>query len=53
MKQTTKALAAVESPTGTLIHLMIGFFIGLSSGATVIISKSIIRLADSYSIGAR
>lgn len=34
-----EALAAVGGPTGTLINLMIGFFIGLSSGATVIISQ--------------
>lgn len=35
----TEALAAVGGPTGTLINLLIGFFIGLSSGATVIISQ--------------
>lgn len=34
-----EALAAVGGPTGTLINLLIGFFIGLSSGATVIISQ--------------
>ncbi|MEY8352441.1 MATE family efflux transporter [Lachnospiraceae bacterium 54-53] len=34
-----EALAAVGGPTGTFINLMIGFFIGLSSGATVIISQ--------------
>lgn len=34
-----EALAAVGGPTGTLINLLVGFFIGLSSGATVIISQ--------------
>ncbi len=34
-----EALAAVGGPTGTLINLLIGFFIGLSSGAGVIISQ--------------
>lgn len=34
-----EALASVGGPTGTLINLLIGFFIGLSSGATVIISQ--------------
>ena len=31
-----EALAAVGGSTGTLINLLIGFFVGLSSGATVI-----------------
>ena len=35
----TEALAAVGGGTGTAINLLIGFFTGLSSGATVIISK--------------
>lgn len=35
----TEALAAVGGPTGTLINLLVGFFVGLSSGATVIISQ--------------
>ena len=35
----TEALAAVGGGTGTAINLLIGFFIGLSSGATVIISQ--------------
>ena len=34
-----EALAAVGGSTGTLINLLIGFFVGLSSGATVIISQ--------------
>ena len=34
-----EALAAVGGPTGTLINLLVGFFVGLSSGATVIISQ--------------
>ena len=34
-----QALAAVGGSTGTLINLVVGFFIGLSSGATVIISQ--------------
>lgn len=34
-----EALAAVGGTTGTLINLLVGFFIGLSSGATVIISQ--------------
>ncbi len=34
-----EALAAVGGPTGTLINLFIGFFIGLSSGAGVSISQ--------------
>lgn len=34
-----EALAAVGGTTGTLINLLVGFFVGLSSGATVIISQ--------------
>ncbi len=34
-----EALAAVGGPTGTLINLLVGFFVGLASGATVIISQ--------------
>src|SRR5699024_11236893 len=34
----TNALAAVGT-TGTLINLLVGFFVGVSSGATVIISQ--------------
>lgn len=34
----TQALAAVGT-TGTVINLLVGFFVGLSSGATVIISQ--------------
>jgi putative MATE family efflux protein len=34
-----EALAAVGGGTGTLINLLVGFFTGLSSGATVIISQ--------------
>ncbi len=33
------ALAAVGGPTSTLINLLLGFFIGLSSGATVVIAQ--------------
>ena len=32
-------LAAVGGSTGTIINLLFGFFIGLSSGATVIIAQ--------------
>ena len=34
-----QALAAVGGSTGNLINLIVGFFVGLSSGATVIISQ--------------
>lgn len=34
-----EALAAVGGATGTLINLLVGFFVGLSAGATVIISQ--------------
>lgn len=34
-----EALSAVGGSTGTLINLLIGFFIGISSGATVAISQ--------------
>ncbi|MDE6917367.1 MAG: MATE family efflux transporter [Lachnospiraceae bacterium] len=34
-----EALAAVGGPASTLINLLIGFFMGLSSGATVIIAQ--------------
>ncbi len=34
-----QALAAVGGTTGTIINLLIGFFVGLSSGATVIIAQ--------------
>ena len=34
-----EALSAVGGTTGTLINLLIGFFVGISSGATVIISQ--------------
>lgn len=34
-----EALSAVGGGTGTVINLLVGFFIGLSSGATVIISQ--------------
>ena len=34
-----EALAAVGGSTGMLINLLVGFFVGLSSGATVIISQ--------------
>ena len=34
-----EALAAVGGATGTLINLLVGFFVGLSSGATVVISQ--------------
>ena len=33
------ALAAVGGTTGSLINLLVGFFIGLASGATVVISQ--------------
>ena len=34
-----EALAAVGGATGTIINLLVGFFVGLASGATVIISQ--------------
>lgn len=34
-----EALASVGGPAATLINLLVGFFVGLSSGATVIISQ--------------
>lgn len=34
-----EALSAVGGGTGTIINLLVGFFVGLSSGATVIISQ--------------
>ena len=34
-----EALAAVGGTTGNLINLIVGFFVGLSSGATVILSQ--------------
>ncbi len=34
-----EALAAVGGTTGVLINLLVGFFVGLSSGATVLISQ--------------
>ena len=35
----TEALAAVGGTTGTIINLIVGFFVGMSSGATVILSQ--------------
>lgn len=35
----TAALAAVGGPTSTLINLLVGFFVGLSSGAGVVIAQ--------------
>ena len=35
-----EALAAVGGSTGTVTQLLIGFFTGLSAGATVVISQS-------------
>ena len=34
-----EALAAVGGATGTLINLLVGFFVGISSGATVVLSQ--------------
>lgn len=34
-----EALAAVGGGTGTLINLIVGFFVGLASGATVVLSQ--------------
>lgn len=34
-----ESLAAVGGATGNLINLLVGFFVGLSSGASVIISQ--------------
>ena len=34
-----EALAAVGGPAATIINLIVGFFIGFSSGATVILSQ--------------
>ena len=38
-REGKEALSAVGGGTGTLIQLLVGFFVGLSSGATVIISQ--------------
>lgn len=35
----TQGLAAVGGTSGTMINLIVGFFVGLSSGATVILSQ--------------
>ena len=35
----TAALAAVGGPASTILHLLVGFFVGLSSGAGVVISQ--------------
>ena len=35
----TRGLAAVGGTSGTMINLIVGFFVGLSSGATVILSQ--------------
>ena len=35
----TRALAAVGGSTGQMVNLIVGFFVGLSSGATVIIAR--------------
>lgn len=35
----TKALAAVGGSTGQMVNLVVNFFVGLSSGATVIIAR--------------
>lgn len=34
-----EALGAVGGPTGTIINLLVGFFVGLSSGASVVIAQ--------------
>lgn len=34
-----QALAAVGGPTGTIINLLVGFFVGLSAGAGVVIAQ--------------
>ncbi|MBR5268486.1 MAG: MATE family efflux transporter [Lachnospiraceae bacterium] len=34
-----EALSAVGGTTGTLINLMVGFFVGMSSGASVVVSQ--------------
>ena len=39
-----EALSAVGGTTSTIINLLIGFFVGLSSGATVIISQFFVFL---------
>ena len=38
-----EALSAVGGGTGTLIQLLVGFFVGLSSGATVIMGQNVPR----------
>ena len=44
-----EALAAVGGATGNLINLLVGFFVGLSSGASVIIfTQSTPRVMVSY-----
>jgi len=34
-----EALSAVGGTTGTLINLLVGFFVGMSSGASVVVSQ--------------
>ena len=34
-----EALSAVGGTTGTLINLLVGFFVGMSSGAAVVVSQ--------------
>ena len=38
-----EALAAVGGSTGQIINLVVGFFVGLSSGATVVIAQFSVR----------
>ena len=40
----TQALAAVGGTTGVIINLLVGFFVGLSSGATVAVSYTHLTL---------
>ena len=47
-----EALAAVGGPASTLINLLIGFFTGLSSGATVILAQYYGEADGAYGNGA-
>lgn len=43
-----EALSAVGGTTGTLINLLVGFFVGLSSGASVVVSQFYGARQDAY-----
>ena len=43
-----EALSAVGGTTGTLINLLVGFFVGVSSGASVVVSQYYGAKQDRY-----